>query len=278
MISVECFLIFGFLGNFAICMVLLSVSHKWDDLQSPVQDTIADCVYVARIFNSLLSSIMTILMYEFLFSLKKVETQLNSKYNTVDKVFSALKKQIRFQRFLIFINIVSDLSFITLFATTDPNAQWVMIVFGPLHIVLNAYMLYIFLKMNQFFSTMLTIVSEKQKRKYKFFICFVITIFILTQIRFFLYSQIWQLIQIIQDDYSYGYDTFIILPERILSYVAQLAPVSYATLMVFLIAFFGSASKDDYGLDSILRTTINSQEDDNITSIKLGSLGSKKDF
>jgi len=71
------------------------------------------------VINSILCSIITIAMYEFFFMLKRVETQINPKYENINDVLTQLKRQIRIQRFLIFLNISSDITILSIFISDN---------------------------------------------------------------------------------------------------------------------------------------------------------------
>jgi len=93
---------------------------------------------------------------------------------------------------LILIGFSSDFSMVIIF--TDNNqrqVEWIYIVIGLLHFCLNMYFLTTLLSMCSFLLTYLGMYS-KSINKFKIFLYFVIFIFVLTQIRYFVYSQVWQ--------------------------------------------------------------------------------------
>ena len=64
-------------------------------------------VYYGRSFDWLILSIQLVLVFKFLFSLKRVETQMNVEYLNVQEIIDALKSQIRRERCIMIIYIIN---------------------------------------------------------------------------------------------------------------------------------------------------------------------------
>ena len=61
------------------------------------------------VFDDIADSVVVFICYRLFFALKRVEIQINPKYESVISIVNALKAQFRFERMLLALFIIGDL-------------------------------------------------------------------------------------------------------------------------------------------------------------------------